>query len=289
MVELLISYAALAFFAAGLFVFSREVGTRFSRGCTFYCAFLLILGCLMCWEVGGDLRWGLWVPRVIAFQISYSPALLIVCAAGCLSVNQTVRARSRGLLSGGLCIAVVALFAIALARPRWRPPQLSPQTLWEEGVCLQSHESSCVPAAAANLLHLYGFEFSERDLAKTALTSLDGTPPVGSFLAISQAVEGTELKARVQIKKPTEGSIPHLPMLAHVRFDQSTGNGSSAVGLFSRFLHGIRARSEGHAVVIVERCEGGWIVADPAAGRVVWSDQHLAACWSGEGVYLCPR
>ena len=289
MVELLFSYAALALFAAGLFVLSREVGTRFPGGCTIYCALLLVLGFLLCWEAGGDLRWGLWVPTSIAFQMSYSPSLLIVCSAGFLSVNQTVRARRRGLLSSGLCIAVVALFASALARPHWRPPQLSPQTLWAKGVCLQSHESSCVPAAVANLLHLHGFEFSERDLASIALTSLDGSPPVGSFLAISRAVEGTELKAYVQLVRPSQGLVRHLPMLAHVRFDDSTGNGSSAVGLYSRFLHGIRARSEGHAVVIVERCEDGWVVADPAAGRVIWSDQYLAECWNGEGVYLCPR
>ena len=289
MVELLFSYAFLTLIAVGFFSLGRVFGIRFPLGGTVFCAFSLLFGGLMCWVAGGDLRWAIWVPAFIAYQMSYSPALLVVFAAGSLSVNQTVRARSRGVLSGALCLAVAALFGGALLRPYCRPPQLSQNNLWAEGVCLQSHESSCVPAAASSLLHLYGLEFGERKLAEFALTSLDGTPPLGSFLAISQAAEGSDFKACIQLKQPVEDVVAHLPILAHVRFDESTESGPNKPSIYSRFLHGIRARSEGHAVVIVKRGEDGWEVADPASGSVIWSNEYLAESWDGEGVYLCPK
>jgi hypothetical protein len=289
MVELLFSYAVLSLIAVGFFILGRVLGTRFPLVSTVFCAFSLLVGWLMCWVAGGDLQWALWMPTSVAYQMSYSPALLVVSAAGSLCVNKTVRTRSRRLLSGALCLAVATLFAGVLLRPYFRPPQLSEHNLWNGGVCLQSHESSCVPAAASNLLHLHGLEFGERQLADFARTSLDGTPPLGSFLAVSQAIKGTELKACIQLKRPSEGIVAHLPMLAHVRFDESADGVTSVSSLYSRFLHGIRARSQGHAIVIVDHCEEGWVIADPAAGKVIWSEEYLAASWDGEGVYLRPR
>ena len=287
--ELLFSCIALASIAVGFFSLGRILGTRFPLASSLICAFSLIFGGLMCWVAGGDLRWALWSPGSVANQMSYSPALLVFCAAGALSVNQTVRAGSRRLLSGALCVTVAGLFGAVLMRPYCRPILLSQHSLWNGGVCLQSHESSCVPAAASNLLHMHGIDKGERELADFARTSVDGTSPLGSFLAVSQAVEGTDLKAFIQLKRPAVNIGQHLPILAHVRFDSSSESGLNQAGLFSRFLRGIRTRSEGHAVVIVERCSAGWIVADPAAGKVIWSNQHLAESWSGEGVYLCPK
>ena len=289
MVELLFSIVILPVGALSFFTLGRVLGTRFSSTSTLLCGALLLLGSLSCWLAGGALQWALWTPSSIAYQMSYSPALLVVCAAGVLSVDSTVQARSRELLSSGLCLSVAALLCGALLRPYCRPPELSPQSLWSEGVCLQSHESSCVPAAASSLLHLHGLEFGEQALAVTALTSSDGTPPLGSFLAVSKATAGSDFKACIQLNRPSPESILHLPMLAHVQFDGVHGSKSNTRGLYSRFLNGIRARSEGHAVVIVQRCDDGWIVADPAAGRVIWSDQQLAESWNGEGVYLSPR
>ena len=289
MVELLFSSVVLASIAVGFFSLGRVLGTRFPLASTAICSISLVFGGLMCWVAGGDLRWALWTPAIIAFPMSYSPALLVLSAAGSFSVNQTVRARSRIALSGALCVAVAGLIGAVLFRPYCRPISLAHHSLWNGGVCLQSHESSCVPAAAANLLHLYGLQFSERELAGFARTSLDGTPPLGSYLAVSQSIEGTELRACIQLSQPTGSVVQHLPMLAHVRFDDSSSSGMNATGLYSRLLQGIRARSEGHAVVIIEHCEEGWVVADPAAGRVIWSDEHLAASWNGEGVYLCPK
>lgn len=288
MVELLFIYTAVVFISVGFFSLGRVLGTRLPVISTVLCAFLLVFGGIMCWMTAGDLRWAVFAPMNIAHLMSYSPALLVVYSAGSLSVNQTVHARSRAMLSGLLCLAVAALIVGGLLRPACQPPLLAEQSIWSGGVCLQSHESSCAPAAAANLLHLHGLEFGERELADFAQTSLCGTPPIGSFLAVSQAVEGTELKACIQLRGGVH-LVQYLPMLAHVRFDKSRVSASNSSGLCSKFLHGIRARSEGHAVVIVERCKEGWVVADPAAGKVIWSDAQLAECWNGEGVYLSAK
>ncbi len=285
-VELLYFSLVVLLALVGFFILGRETGIRFPCVSSSLCAFSLVLGGLMCWLLAGDLRWAFFTPVGLAHQISYSPALLVVYAAGVLQQNRSVRARSRAFLSGALCLAVVALLVGALLRPVLRPIQLAKLSLWEGDVCLQSHESSCVPAAAVNLLHLHGLEFSEWQLAELALTSQCGTPPVGSLLAISKAVEGTELQADAQLNRPNDEAQQPLPILAHVRFDQSLEARQQTSGLYSRLLQGIRARSDGHAVVIVERCDEGWVVLDPAAGRVVWSAEQMAECWSGEGVYL---
>lgn len=289
MAELLYFSLLVVLTSVGFFILGREIGIRFPAANTGLCAFLLTLGGLMCWLLAGDLRWVFFTPVGMAHLVSYSPALLVVYAAGALHVNPSVHAGNRALLSSLLCLAVVVLLVGALQRPVLQPIQLAKLSLWKGDVCLQSHESSCVPAAAVNLLHLHGLEFSERQLAEHALTSHYGTPPVGSFLAISQAVEGTELQAAIQLKRPRQDAYQPLPILAHVRFDQSIEARPRSSGLYSRLLQGIRARSDGHAIVIVERCAEGWVVVDPAAGRVVWSAEQMTECWSGEGVYLSAK
>jgi hypothetical protein len=289
MVELLYFSLLVVLTSVGFFILGRETGIRFPVASTGLCAFSLALGGLMCWLAAGDLRWALCTPVGMAHLVSYSPALLVIISAGVLIVNESVHVRSRALLCGALCLAVAALLVGAVLRPVLQPIQLAKLSLWKGDVCLQSHESSCVPAAAVNLLHLHGIEFSERQLAELALTSHYGTPPVGSFLAISQAAEGTELQAAIQLKRPYLDAHQPLPILAHVRFDQSIETRPRSSGLYSRLLQGIRARSNGHAVVIVERCDEGWVVVDPAAGRVVWSAEQMAECWSGEGVYLSAK
>ncbi|MDX1928933.1 MAG: hypothetical protein SFV81_20550 [Pirellulaceae bacterium] len=289
MVELLYFILLVVLTSVGFFSLGRETGIRFPGANTGLCAFSLALGGLMCWMLAGDLRWAFCSPAGMAHLVSYSPALLFVYAAGALYVNPSVQAGSRALLSGLLCLAVIVLLVGALQRPVLQPIQLAKLSLWKGDVCLQSHESSCVPAAAVNLLHLHGMEFSERQLAEFALTSHYGTPPVGSFLAINQAVEGTAFQAAIQLKRPHLDANQPLPILAHVRFDQSIEARPRSSGLYSRLLQGIRARSDGHAIVIVERCAEGWVVVDPAAGRVVWSAEQMTECWSGEGVYLSAK
>ncbi len=287
--ELVLSFALLAVAAAGLFSLGRKVARRFPQFGELFCAVSLLLGSYLCWAAGGKLGWAVWAPSNAVFQLSYAPALSIFCAAGALSVDNLVRLQNRAWLSSALCVAVVALFAGVHLRPYLRPIDLNRASSRDGETFLQSHESSCVPAAASNLLRLHGLKFSESQLAGFALTSFDGTPPLGTFLALSKAVYGTPLRAIAQVNCGREVSRQNLPILAHVRFEEAQGDNPEVIGIYSQFLQGIRARSLGHAVVIVERCNGGWVIDDPAAGRVIWSDDYLTECWKGEGVYLASK
>jgi len=276
----------LALLSVGFFDTGQRFGTRFPRAGVFFCSLCLLFGWFMCWFMGGSMRWAEFAAADCAYLWSYSPALLVFFAAGVLAALQSVPLLSRRFLSAALCVTVASLLVAVIARPSLRPIELARRSLWKDGICLQSHESSCVPAAAATLLHLNGLKFEERELARFAMTSLDGTVPLGSVSAIDRASRGTNLRAGLRFGKSKPILNHQLPMLAHVRFEESVSNQSLTAALFGRLLRGMRARSQGHAVVIVRQSKDGWVVADPAVGLVEWSTEQLDSRWNGEGVYL---
>ena len=65
---------------------------------------------------------------------------------------------------------------------------------------------------------------------------------------------------------------------AVVRFADSRDSGSI------RWLLGPRA--DGHAVVVLGRDAGQWLIGDPAIGRVRWSDQDFRRRFTGDAIYL---
>jgi len=276
----------LALLSVGFFHLGQRFGTRFPHSCTLFCFLSLMFGWLMCWSMGGALCWAEFASADCAYLWSYSPALLVLCAAGALGTLQSVPVLSRRSLSGALCVTVASLLLAVIARPNLRPIELAQRSLWKDGICLQSHESSCVPAAAATLLHLNGLKFEERELARFAMTSLDGTAPLGSVSAIDRGLRGTNLRAGLRFGKSKPILDNQLPMLAHVRFEESVGKQSLTAALCGQLLRGMRARGEGHAVVIVRQSKDGWIIADPAVGLVQWSAEQLNSRWNGEGVYI---
>lgn len=68
------------------------------------------------------------------------------------------------------CVAVPYLKQMVL-RPDWN----TFADRWADGVCLQSSEASCGPAAGATLLRHFGREVTERELAIESFTTRRGT------------------------------------------------------------------------------------------------------------------
>ncbi len=46
------------------------------------------------------------------------------------------------------------------------------------------------------------------------------------------------------------------------------------------------SRQEGHAVVVVGREDGGWLIADPASGLDHWFNESLGLRFTGDAIYL---
>ncbi|KAA5543691.1 hypothetical protein FYK55_10870 [Roseiconus nitratireducens] len=243
--------------------------------------------------VSAALCWSNWMPVFLAFT------------AGLACEVRAVRAVWRSAVSGVLMIIGIGFLVLPVIRPVLAPIQISEIALWKDGVCLQSNEASCGPAAAATLLRQAGviapprhFEAlaspspiskrqmaasSEAAMARVCLTSEKGTSPLGLFRGLQITLAGTGRDARVASSEPSLWqSLGQLPNVAVIRFhnDQSAGPVQRLLG----------TSGEGHAVVVHSRtADGKWKVADPAVGWLTWDDQEFRRLFSGDAIYLSPR
>lgn len=197
---------------------------------------------------------------------------------------------TRGLRCGLRPIAVATFMALAIgfvatpvARPVFFPLDLPLQSEWKNGVCLQSHESSCAPAAAATLLQHYDIPASESTLAEACLSSRLGTAPLGLYRGLKSIADEHGYAAKVAGRDPSQWiAAGQLPLVAVVQFPTSSGS-----AIENRFLG---KRFSGHAVTVMGRTDGGrWLIGDPAIGRLSWSDAALRSRFTGEAIFLRRR
>ncbi len=91
---------------------------------------------------------------------------------------------------------------------------------------------------------------NEKTMARWAHTSCDGTPPIGSYMALAQAVSNSPWQAQVLREEIGFPKTEHMPLLAHVRFDDEPEEKQvTASNFFNELICGIQARNQGHAVL----------------------------------------
>lgn len=278
-----------------LLVFSAIVvfrlGRRFGQGHQTLGQLLLVCGIvtavLLAWRGGSSLRWAVLVPHSSALLIANASVILIVGAAGILVGTQCLSIGREKVAAAGLCLTAIWFGCFSVIRPIWQPLHLSEKAVWRDGICLQSHEATCAPAAAATLLRLHGIHASERDMARACLTSSQGTLSLGTYRGLYVAAGKNRAKPQALVclpdSFPAEMLDRNLPMLVHVDFESLLAP--------SRVRHAERfsaiSSEGGHAVVILDRlADGSWLVADPATGKKKWSDDYFRSIWIGEGIYL---
>ena len=116
-------------------------------------------------------------------------------------------------------------------------------------------------------------------MISACLTSRQGTEPLGMYRGLKLGAEGFDRDVKVASSDPNVWLMQNqLPNVALVRFANSTHSGSI------RWLLG--PRGEGHAVVVLAHDEAGWIIADPAMGRVRWSNADFKRRFTGDAIYL---
>jgi len=164
-----------------------------------------------------------------------------------------------------------------------RPPSVGDH--WRDGVCFQTTQASCGPAAAATLLQEYDIAATEAEMADLCLTTTHGTSMLGLYRGLKLKTRGTSLDAM-----PFVGSLEDLqtsgaePVLLSVGLPAS-GDVDPVYAQQWGWIPGVN-----HTVVLYrflgkDRAE----IGDPATGREVWNLSDLKVLWHGSGIYLKER
>jgi hypothetical protein len=241
---------------------------------------VLLTSLVFAWTFSGNLAWAALLPDPSVVFLSNLMPLLLSFAAGLISERGALSKRSRPLAMASFLMLAAAYTLTPYVRPFFFQVEPDRVTQWKADVCLQTHPSTCAPAAAVTLLHLQGMASSERQLVKTCLTSSLGTEPLGLYRGLSLAVRPSGHHAYVASDDPHQwernGELPNISL---VRLGAYPRTGSS------RWLLG--SRSEGHAIVVLGRdSRGNWLIADPAFGKTTWSDEQFQNRFTGDAVYL---
>jgi len=153
--------------------------------------------------------------------------------------------------------------------------------LWRDGVCLQTTQSSCGPAAAATLLHLHGIESSEAEMARLCLTRSTGTTLLGLYRGLR--LKAAERGMSVELLHGTIDDLRRLARPAVIWVELPDRD-----DIDPRYREhwgwepGVR-----HAVVLLGfDGDGQPIIGEPAVGRERWGIDGLTTLWSGEAMAL---
>lgn len=274
-----------------LSVLAYLVGSRFGarrshpRGLYFLAslAVALFFSCVL----GGKLAWASLIPRASVIYWSNWLPILISLTAGLANSTVVLSSPKRAATALMLLVLTSGYILMPVARPAFAPALTSDKTNWKGDVCLQSHGSTCAPAAAAILLKTANIDTTESDMVKRCLTSDFGTEPLGLFRGIALATQSSIHRPSVASSDPDNWhGLFQFPNVALVEFPQDHAVEASGWNVFaSRFFSG--PRREGHAIVVLGRnVDGSWAIADPAFGLTDWSDREFKARFTGDAIHL---
>jgi len=240
------------------------------------------LAFVFAWCYVGRLMWAERMPVSTAIYWSNLTPILLGFAAGLAGHAVCMRSWFRPVMSASLMLLAIGYLYTPIARPVLFPLQVENQSQWEGEVCLQTHESSCAPAAAVTLLMHHGIHASESDLAVMCLTSSMGTEPLALYHGLSDMAAAHGHQARVADSDPAQWfQRDQLPNVALVELEPLPGD-VTFNGFFGR-------AGVGHAITILGRTDSGrWLIGDPAVGRITWSDEDLRKRFTGDAIFIRP-
>lgn len=279
----LIALAAIAALVAG-----RSLSSHLGKSRTPLFACLVILTTLYASIWAGRIEIIAVFPHSSAVLLSNLTFVLVCFLAGFAWEIPGVPSLRGGIVLATLVLlGGVFLFAPFL-RPLLMPIELEATSRWRGDVCLQTHDASCGPAAAATLLRLHGIRTDERSMATVCLTSRAGTEPLALYRGLGLSTSDTNLRPRLASRRPEEWSrLNQFPVLAMVSPPVAPTIPPSRAGRLQKLLG---RSSEGHAVVVLGRlADGDYLIGDPASGPRVWDPHVMAHYFSGQAIYLQRR
>lgn len=278
----------------GLSVFSYVVGDRIGRSTSgghqlgFLLSLLVALG--FAWALAGRLAWAIVVPSAsVVFWANLMPILLSLAAGFAGTIHRLSR-WNRPATALGLALLASGYALLPLARPWLAPAEMADLSIWDDGVCLQSHDATCAPAAAATLLRQAGILSSEQSLARGCMTSRFGTEPLGLFRGLAIAAQHRRWAPRVSSRDPGSWHQKRqLPSVALVQFEPSESERPS-IGLDFSSSYFSGPQGERHAIVVLgQTTRGDWLIADPAFGKTAWSDELFRRRFTGDAIFMAKR
>ncbi|WP_182867411.1 cysteine peptidase family C39 domain-containing protein [Stieleria mannarensis] len=296
--DLGIAIGFIAAVAALAFVAGRRLALSVYQNKPLLFAECLIFSLVFAFGLSNRLSWAHAFPTPAALCWSNWVPVLLSFTAGLASEVSALRATWRRGVAGLMGVLAIGFLVLPVLRPQLFPIQVDQIAHWQDGVCMQSHEASCGPAAAATLLHqsamltparlTYGggqwatapLPSAERLMADACLTSNQGTSSLGLVRGLRLAVAGSSHTVEVADQDPgmwvARGQLPNV---AVVRFNDRRDRQPV------RQLLG--TDGEGHAVVVHSRtADGRWKIADPAVGWRYWSDEQFRQLFTGDAIYL---
>ncbi|MEM6471784.1 MAG: hypothetical protein AAF802_19650 [Planctomycetota bacterium] len=299
--DLWIAVGVIAATSGLAFVAGRRLSRKVYQRRSYLFSECLVFSLVFAFGFSNTLRWASLFPTPAAICWSNWLPIMLGFVSGLASNAKTMRTGSRPIVASLLAMLSAAFLVSPVVLPWVCPIQTDRAADWQDGVCLQSHESSCGAAAAATLLHQMdlimpaqtsgrigireGYSNAEQMMAQACLTSHHGTSVLGLIRGLRIATEGSNCRVRIGDSSPSSWIINRqLPNIVVVQFPgQSDGRFESVRRLLG-------TDGEGHAVVVVGRdSDGMWRVADPAVGWQLWTDEELRTRFTGEAIYLAQR
>ncbi|MEX2172886.1 MAG: hypothetical protein WD872_00905 [Pirellulaceae bacterium] len=283
MPDLTIGFAVIAVLACGLFWCAAGLAAGLSVRAGNALG-LLAVGCLLLYIC---LLWqspqvAAWLPYSNLIVVGNWLPLFTAAIAGLVWQRLPASAVRRGFTLAALvlCGAFASIYPLLGPVPRC-------QNRWDKlGTCLQTTDYTCSPAAAATLLHKYGIEASEQEMARLCLTRR-GTTWQGLYRGLKLKTAGTPWDVQVCHGLAEDLALPQGgPMIV------SVGLAANAAGNtdFSREFGWVPGVN--HSVVLERvRANGVAIVADPSQemSREHWDRETLRKLWRGNALRLVPR
>ncbi len=213
---------------------------------------------------------------LVGNQTPLAAGLLAGTVAGTLSLARWRR------LATALIFLIIADGAVLLPLVQ-RPPVTASQ--WVDGVCLQSTESTCAPAAAATLLRLHGIEADETSMATWCLTTDAGTTHWGLWRGLRALSDDSGWM--VQAGDPgIEAVLSGPPAIVSVVLTRALDHREPRYRAEWGWLLG-----QPHAVVYLGPGKRPELIriADPKIGIEEWNVQALRDLYNGQVYRLIRR
>jgi len=276
MADLFVAFGMMVALAAVLFALALRAGKRLSL--------ILVLGALG----AGGLHFFLLHDNPLLAR--WFPVSNIVVLGNCVPLIAAVLAalvwrhlRLPSAVRAGLAAALV-LLSFDYAAGRLFSTVAVPGGRWRDDTCLQSTEYTCAPAAASTLLHTYGIEATEQEMAGLCLTNGRGTSNLGLYRGLCLKTRGHSYTPTI-VCGPPEGSVADMPTPALLAVKLSMARMAE---LGCRWVYRCPPGIE-HAIVLLGRDEDGQaIVADPLMGRLRWRAEVLEAAYQNVAYHLVP-
>jgi len=138
-------------------------------------------------------------------------------------------------------------------------------TIGADGICFQSRDYTCGPAAAVTALKKLGFDAQEGEIAVLARTSpITGTIPRYLYTAIQSRYGYKGLKCQYR----------HFDSIAQLK-----GQGITLAVVKDAFL-------SNHCVTVMEVSDRVVVIADPVLGKMNMSHKQFEKIWRFSGIVL---